>query len=73
MNAGGISAVLSYTLPKREQEVCRILVLEQEVDFINEDIGLSAPRLVCGNSIEDIIKHHKHSDRHQCSAEIVMS
>ena len=39
-NAGGISAVLSYTLPKRKQEVCRILVLEQEVDFINEDKGL---------------------------------
>ena len=46
-------------------------MLEKEIDFINEDIGLSAPRLVCGNSIEDIIKHHKHPDRHQCSAEIV--
>ena len=46
-------------------------MLEKEIDFVDKDIGLSAPRLVCGNSIEDIIKHHKHPDRHQCSAEIV--
>ena len=29
-DARGISAVLSYTLPKGEQEVCTVLVLEQK-------------------------------------------
>ena len=39
-NTGGISTVLPYTLPKSKQKVCGVFVLEQEIDFINEDESL---------------------------------
>ena len=35
-DARGISTVLSHTLPKGEQEVSAILVLEQKVDFMTK-------------------------------------
>ena len=53
-DAGRISAVLSHTLPKGEQEVCAVLVLEQKVDLINEDEGvLRFARKFKGMGIED--------------------
>ena len=70
-NARNERTVLADTLPQGKEKVCGVFMLEKEIDFINEDIGLSPSRLVRCNSIEDIIKHHKHPDRHQCSAEIV--
>ena len=36
----GISAVLSHTLPKREQEIGAVFVLEQKVDLIDKDEGM---------------------------------
>ena len=39
-DARGISAVLSHTLPKGEQEVCTVFVLEQKVDLIDKDEGM---------------------------------
>ena len=69
-NAGGISAVLSYTLPKRKQEVCRILVLEQEVDFINEDKGLLTFSTVLCNTVQNRVEDDKHTDRHKLLAEV---
>ena len=53
-DARGISTVLSHTLPKGEQEVCTVLVLEQKVDLINEDEGvLRFARKFKGMGIED--------------------
>ena len=36
-DTGTESAVFTNALPKGEQEVCAVLVLEQKVDLINED------------------------------------
>ena len=55
-DARGISAVLSYTLPKGEQEVCTVLVLEQKVDLINEDEGVFALGSVLRNTVQDRVK-----------------
>ena len=52
-DAGRISTVLSHTLPKGEQEVCAVLVLEQKVDLINEDEGVFALGSVLRNTVQD--------------------
>ena len=70
-NARNERTVLTDTLPKREQKVRRVFMLEKEIDFVDKDIGLFPSRLVRGDSVENVIEHHKHSDRHQCSAEVV--
>lgn len=45
-NARNERTVLTNTLPKREQKVRRVLMLEKEIDFVDKDIGLSPSRLV---------------------------
>lgn len=40
-------AVLTDTFPKCKEEVCGILVLEQEVDFINKDESCLTFALFC--------------------------
>ena len=69
-NTGGISTVLSYTLPKGKEEVCTVLVLEKEVDFINEDECLLSLCTVLCNTIQDRVKDDKHTDRHKLFAEV---
>ncbi len=69
-NAGGISTVLSYTLPKSKQEVCGVFVLEQEVDFINEDESLLTLCTVLCDSVQDRVEDDKHTDRHKLFAEV---
>ena len=69
-NAGGISTVLSHTLPKGKQEVCGVFVLEQEVDFINEDESLLTFSTVLCNTVQDRVEDNEHTDRHKLLAEI---
>ena len=63
-DAGGISTVLSHTLPKGEQEVCAVLVLEQKVDFIDEDEGVLALGSVLRNTVQDRVEDDQHTDGH---------
>ncbi len=63
-DARGISAVLSHTLPKGEQEVCTVLVLEQKVDFIDEDEGVLALGTVGRNTVQDRVEDDQHTDGH---------
>ena len=63
-DARGISTVLSHTLPKGEQEVCAVLVLEQKVDFINEDEGVLALSSVLRNTVQDRVEDDQHTDGH---------
>ncbi len=65
-DARGISAVLSHTLPKGEQEVCTVLVLEQKVDFIDEDEGVLALSSVLCNTVQDRVE----TDGHKLLAEV---
>ena len=69
-DARGISAVLSYTLPKGEQEVCTVLVLEQKVDFIDEDEGVLALSSVLCNTVQDRVEDDQHTDGHKLLAEV---
>ena len=69
-DARGISAVLSHTLPKGEQEVCTVLVLEQKVDLINEDKGVLTLCSVLRNTVQDRVEDDQHTDGHKLFAEI---
>ena len=46
-------------------------MLEQQIYFVNKDIGLSSLRLVLGNAVQDTVKNHEHTDRHKRSAKLV--
>ena len=46
-----VRTVLTHTLPEGKQEVGTILVLEQEIDFINEDKSVPAFGSVLGNAV----------------------
>ena len=69
-NAGRISTVLAHSLPKREQEVGTVFVLEQEIDFVNEDEGIFALCTILCNAVEDGIQNHQHPDGHKLLAEV---
>ena len=69
-DARGISAVLSHTLPKGEQKVCTVLVLEQKVDLINEDEGVLALGSVLCNTVQDRVEDDQHTDGHKLFAKI---
>ena len=55
-------AVLTDTLPKGKQEVCRIFVLEQELDFINKDECCLTLRSVLRDTVENTVHYDKHTD-----------
>ena len=69
-DARGISTVLSHMLPKGEQEVSAILVLEQKVDFIDEDEGVLALSSVLRNAVQGRVKDNQHTDWHKLFAEV---
>ena len=69
-DARGISAVLSHTLPKGEQEVCTVLVLEQKIDFVDENKGVLAFGSVLRNTVENGVENDQHTDGHKLFAEI---
>ena len=50
-NTRSISAVFTHTLPKGKKEVSGILVLEQQINLINKDEGISAFRPVLRNAV----------------------
>ena len=69
-DTGCVCTVLSYTLPECKEEVCRILVLEQKINLINEDKGLLTLCSVLCDSVQNTVKDDKHTDRHKLLAEV---
>ena len=69
-DAGTVCPVLSHTLPEREQEVRRILMLKEQVDLIDEDESLPALRPVFRDAVQDAVQHHQHADGHQLLSQI---
>ena len=52
-DTGRISAVLTDTLPKSEQEVGTLFVLEKQINLINEDESVFAFGSVLRNAVQD--------------------
>ena len=46
-------------------------MLEQEVNFIKENIGLSALCLILGNAVQDTVQNHQHTDGHELLAKLM--
>ena len=64
------SAVLSYAFPQGKEEVCTVLMLEQQIDFINENKGVFTLCTVSGNTVQNTVEHDKHTDGQKLLAEI---
>ena len=45
-------------------------MLEQEIDFINEDEGIFALCTILCNAVEDGVQYHQHPDGHKLLAEV---
>ena len=41
-NTRTVRTVFTHTLPEGKEEVCRVFVLKEQIDFINENKGISA-------------------------------
>ncbi len=46
-----VRPVLTHTLPEGKEEVCRVFVLEQQINLVNEDKGVPAFRPVLGDAV----------------------
>ena len=69
-NTGTERTVLTDAFPKGKQEVCRILMLEQKIDFVDDDKGVFALGTVGGNAVKDTVKNNEHTDGQKLFAEI---
>ena len=41
-NTRTVRTVFTHTLPEGKEEVCRVFVLKEQIDFINKNKGISA-------------------------------
>ena len=41
-NTCTVRTVFTHTLPEGKEEVCRVFMLKEQIDFINENKGISA-------------------------------
>ncbi|MNP66371.1 hypothetical protein D3C76_1620780 [compost metagenome] len=64
------SAILSDTLPEREQKVGTIFVLEQKVDFINKNKRILASGAILRNPIQDVVEYDQHADGKKLLAQV---
>ena len=69
-DAGTESTVFTNTLPKGKQEVCRIFVLKQKIDFVDNDKSVFTLCAIGGNTVEDTVKHNEHTNRQKLFSEI---
>ena len=69
-NAGSKHTVFSYSFPKSKEEVCRIFVLEKQVNLINKDKSVLAFSSVLSDSVKNEVKNNEHTDRHKLLTKI---
>ena len=67
---GRTGAVLSDTLPEREKEIGRILVLEQQINLVNIYPRIPPQLAVADYPVEDTVQHNQHTNRQQLLAQI---
>lgn len=63
--------ILSHFLPHGKEEVCGVFVPKKQIDLVNEDIRLSSLCSVLGDTVENAVKHNKHTDWHELLSEFV--
>ena len=68
--AGAAGTILSNPLPKGEQKVGAVLMLEQQIDFIDIDPGIPPQAAVAGDSVEKAVQDHQHAHGEQLFAQL---
>ena len=67
-DASTVRSVLTHTLPEGKEEIRTVLMLKQQIDFINENKGVPAFRPVHRDAVQNAVKHHEHTQRLSHSA-----
>ena len=62
--------VFPYPLPEGEQEVGRILVLEQQVDLVDEHPGALAQLAVPNDAVENTVEDYQHPNGKELLAQV---
>ena len=60
-NTGAERAVFADALPERMQEIRGILVLEHEINFVDENIGVPLALAVARDAVENTVQHDQHT------------
>ena len=50
-DTGTVRTIFTHTLPEGKEEVCRVFMLEQQIDFINENERVPAFGSVLRNAV----------------------
>ena len=69
-DAGAAGPVFADTFPEGEQEVCAVLVLKQQVNFVDVDPGISSLLPVADDAVENAVQHHQHAHGQELAAQI---
>ena len=69
-NAGAAGAVFADTLPEGKQEVCTVLMLEQQIYLVDVDPCISPLLAVADDTVEDAVQHHQHTHGQKLSSQI---
>ena len=62
--------IFAHPLPEREQEIGAVLVLEQQIDFINIKPCILAKLAVADDAVEHAVQHNQHTDRQELFAKV---
>jgi len=69
-DTGTESTVFANTLPQGKEKVCRIFVLKQKIDFVDDNKSVFTLCAIGGNTVEDTVKHNEHTNRQKLFPEI---
>ena len=62
--------VFAHPLPEGKQEIRAVLMLEQQIDFINIKPCILAKLAVSDDAVEYAVQHNQHADRQKLLAEV---
>ena len=62
--------VFAHPLPEGKQEVCAVLMLEQQVNFVDVEPCIFAELAVSDDAVEHAVQHDQHADRQELLAEV---
>ena len=62
--------IFAHPLPEREQEIGAVLVLEQQVNFVDVEPCIFAELAVADDAVEHAVQYDQHADRQKLLAEV---
>ena len=62
--------VFAHSFPEGKQEVCAVLMLEQQVNFVDVEPCILAELAVADDAVEHAVQHNEHADRQKLFAKV---